>query len=102
MLHVISLGGSIIAPDNVDTGFCRSFFDTIVAYLQKDDQHKVIIVCGGGAPARRYQKAYRDLSSSPEAALQDLHRVGAGLGAHGVEAQAEAGAAQLADGVEVE
>ncbi len=64
-LQVISLGGSIIVPDQVDVPFLKNFSSTIVDYLEADENRKLIIVCGGGAPARRYQKALQDICDRP-------------------------------------
>ncbi|HLD15812.1 MAG TPA: UMP kinase [Candidatus Nanoarchaeia archaeon] len=54
-LIVISLGGSIINPDDVDYNFLKEFRET----LTKQKKLKFIIVTGGGATARRYIKALR-------------------------------------------
>ena len=70
-VKVISLGGSIIAPGGVDADFVRSFAATITGYLGEDERRRVIIVCGGGALAREYQKAYRDIVPEPEGDSQD-------------------------------
>lgn len=56
---VLSLGGSIVAPDSVDTALLTSFKEAIVSYLEKDEERRIILVVGGGAPARIYQKAVR-------------------------------------------
>lgn len=56
--RVISLGGSIVAPDKVDAAFLRSFTAAIVEHLEADSEHRLILVCGGGATAREYQRAY--------------------------------------------
>lgn len=58
-LVVISVGGSIISPDGVDVVFLRRFYDAVKEYLHEDVLRKVVLVCGGGAPARVYQNAYR-------------------------------------------
>jgi uridylate kinase len=60
-VKVISLGGSIIVPEQVDTAFLAGFFDLINNYLNEDDSRKIILVCGGGGLARSYQKAYRNI-----------------------------------------
>jgi uridylate kinase len=70
-IKVLSVGGSIIAPDEVDTGFLRAFHRTTLDYLRKDGQRKLIFVTGGGAPARKYQQAYRQIVESAEAEEQD-------------------------------
>ncbi|MBN1837773.1 MAG: UMP kinase [Spirochaetales bacterium] len=78
---VISLGGSIIAPDGVDVPFLRELRQTLVEYLEEDPERRLILVCGGGGPAREYQRAYREVLASvgpsaagppaPEADAQD-------------------------------
>jgi uridylate kinase len=54
---VISLGGSRIVPDDVDSGFLREF----KVLLNKHREKKFVVVCGGGSSARRYIKALRKL-----------------------------------------
>lgn len=58
-LSVLSVGGSIIAPDKVNTQFLSEFLTKIKNYLTDNQDTKLIFVCGGGAPARAYQQAYR-------------------------------------------
>lgn len=60
-LSVISLGGSIVAPDNVDSSFLSAFLAGIRSYLAKNPDSKLVFVCGGGAPARKYQTAFREV-----------------------------------------
>ncbi|MDR2518130.1 MAG: UMP kinase [Spirochaetaceae bacterium] len=70
MVTVISLGGSIVAPDTVDEDFVRGFAGLIQALLEEDPKRRFIFVVGGGAPARLWQKAYQALAApySPEEA----------------------------------
>lgn len=70
-LAVLSLGGSIIAPDKVDIEFLKSFNKAIREYLNEDKENKLILVCGGGAPARVYQNAYREIASNKDNNIQD-------------------------------
>lgn len=70
-LAVLSLGGSIIAPDGVDSEFLKGFYEAIRRYLDDDKERKLILVCGGGAPARVYQGALRKVRPSSEAETQD-------------------------------
>ncbi|MDC7226322.1 MAG: UMP kinase [Spirochaetales bacterium] len=70
-IKVISLGGSIIAPDKVDTEFLKEFHSEITAYLNRNPKRKLIFVTGGGGPARAYQTAYREISSAADTDLQD-------------------------------
>jgi len=70
MVTVISLGGSIVAPDSVDTAFLRNFRRAIGGLIHQDDSRRFIFVVGGGGPARAWQNAYRDIceDQSPEEA----------------------------------
>jgi uridylate kinase len=58
---VISVGGSIIAPEGVDIAFLKEFNIQLRKYLKEDSTRKVILVCGGGAPARNYQNAAKEI-----------------------------------------
>jgi|SRR3989344_2702789 len=61
---VISLGGSLIVPDDIDVPFLSSFKKLIEDYVAKGWQF--LLITGGGKTARRYQKAageVADLSS---------------------------------------
>ncbi len=60
-LIVISLGGSLIAPDSIDSGLLKEFKDAIMAEIKKGTHF--IIVTGGGKIARRYIDAARTLGS---------------------------------------
>jgi len=53
---VLSLGGSLIIPDNIDFAFLKKFKQLI---LQNTKSHKFIIVCGGGSIARKYISALK-------------------------------------------
>ncbi|MCL2007853.1 MAG: UMP kinase [Treponema sp.] len=65
MVTVISLGGSIVAPEGVDEDFLKKFTALIGDFLSRDDKQRFILVVGGGGPARSYQNAYRNISSAP-------------------------------------
>jgi uridylate kinase len=49
---VISVGGSLIVPDLIDTDFLLEFKKIIL-----NQNKKFIIICGGGRTARKYQEA---------------------------------------------
>ncbi len=66
MVTVLSVGGSIVAPDKPDFDFLDKFSKTIRNWLSQDSSRKIIMVIGGGAPARDYQNAYRKVC--------DLHK----------------------------
>mgnify|MGYP001767834827 CR=1 FL=1 len=59
MVTVLSLGGSIVAPENPDTEFLKEFVSLVRSWLAEDNSRKLILVVGGGGPARAYQKAFR-------------------------------------------
>jgi uridylate kinase len=65
MVTVISLGGSIVAPDGVDEAFLREFAALIREFLENDNDRKFIFVTGGGGPARAWQAAYRNIADVP-------------------------------------
>jgi uridylate kinase len=62
MVTVISLGGSIVAPDGVDVRFLGDFVNLIRSLLEADSNRRFIFVVGGGGPARHWQNAYREIS----------------------------------------
>ncbi|MFH1801776.1 MAG: UMP kinase [archaeon] len=51
---VLSLGGSLIIPNDIDINFLKKFKKTI---LKNTKSHKFVIVCGGGSVARKYISA---------------------------------------------
>jgi uridylate kinase len=65
MVTVISLGGSIVAPDGVDEGFLKDFTALIGELISRNEKRRFILVVGGGGPARSWQKAYRGVCSTP-------------------------------------
>jgi uridylate kinase len=69
--RVISLGGSIVAPDKVDCLYLQRFIELIKALLTEDREERFIIVVGGGGPARIWQAAYRQVSGALGAAADD-------------------------------
>jgi uridylate kinase len=87
---VISLGGSLIAPGHgkvpfdgagaasptsgVDSGFLKGFARLAEEHIAADPGRKLIVVCGGGSPARDYQAALREVV--PGATGDDLDWVG--------------------------
>ena len=48
---VISLGGSLIVPDKIDTKFLKEFQKILI---QNQKKYKFVVVCGGGGTARTY------------------------------------------------
>ena len=68
---IISLGGSLIAPNAVDTRFVAQFCALVTEQVAAHPQRKFVVVCGGGDPARRYQAAYRAVAAQPSEAAED-------------------------------
>lgn len=66
MKYVFSLGGSLIIPDQIDFKYIHKFVKFIKNLSKKN---KIVVVCGGGAVARKYinalikQKVSKDLLS---------------------------------------
>ena len=58
---VLSVGGSMIAPDKPDSEFLAAFVKMAKEWLGADSGRRLILVAGGGAPARVYQGAYKDV-----------------------------------------
>jgi uridylate kinase len=48
---IISLGGSLIVPEKINPKFLIQFIKTLRKHYSK---HKFVVVCGGGAIARKY------------------------------------------------
>ncbi len=59
-LIVLSVGGSLIVPDQIDTGFLKDFKALIEKKISEGK--RFIIITGGGKTARRYQDAAKNVS----------------------------------------
>lgn len=68
---VISLGGSLIAPNQLDKVFLNRFIDTIKEYVVKG--HRFVIITGGGKIARHYQDVIKSILN-PD--IKDLDWIG--------------------------
>ena len=64
---VISLGGSLIVPQDIDVKFLRNFKKLVSA-----QKKQILIVTGGGSLARQYQKAGKQLGKISDANLDLL------------------------------
>jgi len=58
---VISVGGSLVVPELIDTQFLTNFKKTIDENVSKGV--RFIIICGGGKTARNYQKAGQNITT---------------------------------------
>ena len=68
---VMSLGGSLIVPDDADINFLVNFKNIIEHYAKKG--FKFIVICGGGKVARNLQQA---ASKIPKVTNKDLDWLG--------------------------
>jgi uridylate kinase len=66
MTTVLSLGGSIVAPEGPDPAFLSSFVALAREHLALSPERRLIIVVGGGGPARAWQRAYRESGGAAE------------------------------------
>lgn len=65
MTFVLSLGGSIVAPPaGPDVGFLVDFRRRLEAWLSAAPDRRVILVIGGGGPARSYQTALKEFRAA--------------------------------------
>ena len=69
---VLSLGGSLIIPENINVEYLKNFKKTI---LKNTDKYKFVVVCGGGSIARKY------ISALKETGINDLFQNFAGISA---------------------
>ena len=60
---VLSLGGSMIIPDDINLSFLQKFKKII---LRNTKKYKFIIVCGGGSIARKYIGALKKAGLNEE------------------------------------
>lgn len=68
---IISLGGSLIVQDEVDTDFLKSFVATIKDYVSKG--FTFLIITGGGKLCRRYNDSLKKIM---EPSIEDLDWLG--------------------------
>ena len=68
---IVSLGGSLVAPAQVAVDFLRQFRDLVREWLAEDSARRIVLIVGGGAPARLYQDAFKALETNPSSEAQD-------------------------------
>lgn len=56
---IISLGGSLVVPDGIDSDFLSDFRELILRKIKED--HRFILVTGGGMTARNYIEAIGEI-----------------------------------------
>jgi uridylate kinase len=67
---VISLGGSLIVPDQIDTDFLKNFKNLILSEVKRGK--KFVIITGGGKTCRRYNEALEKITNPSKDALDWL------------------------------
>lgn len=76
-VKVLSVGGSIVAPEGPDVEFVKKFVLLIKQYLAEHKEDKLIFVVGGGGPARIYQNAFRAVTeTSPDNSTEAADWIG--------------------------
>lgn len=68
---IISLGGSLIVPDQIDTDFLKEFKTLILSHVNKGK--KFVIITGGGKTCRKYQGVATEIS---QASKENLDWIG--------------------------
>ncbi len=68
---IISLGGSLIIPEEIDQEFLKSFKELIVSQIAKGK--KFVIITGGGKVCRKYQNVAKEISTPSD---EDLDWIG--------------------------
>src|SRR3954464_12742681 len=76
---VISLGGSLIVPDDVDVQFLIDFKDFVLKEIEKG--RKFIIITGGGKVARKYLDAAHAITGREKKELEMIGIYGTRLNA---------------------
>ncbi len=68
---IISLGGSLIIPENLDLNFLKEFKALILSHVAEGK--KFVIITGGGKLCRKYQDAAKELANPSN---EDLDWIG--------------------------
>lgn len=68
---IISLGGAVIVPEEIDIKFLKEFKSLILSYVAKGK--KFVIITGGGRTCRKYQNAAKEIV---QASTEDLDWIG--------------------------
>ena len=58
---ILSLGGSIIVPQEIDVAFLRKFRQEILKFVKKGN--RAVIVCGGGSTNKNYNAAAKSIAN---------------------------------------
>jgi uridylate kinase len=77
---IISVGGSLIVPDEIDTDFLCTLKEVLLRRISNGD--RFVIIAGGGKTSRRYQIAANAVTTLSNADLDWLGIHGTRLNAH--------------------
>lgn len=77
---IISLGGSVMAPNQIDVDFLQGFRQLILKFAR--DGYRFAVICGGGKTAREYQNAARKVVNAVHEDLDWLGIHATRLNAH--------------------
>ncbi len=58
---IINLGGSLIAPNEININFLKEFKELILKHVKENDK-RFVFITGGGRTARKYSQAASDIS----------------------------------------
>src|ERR1035437_1800879 len=76
---IISLGGSLIVPEEIDIEFLKSFKTLILEHVANGK--KFVIICGGGKVNRKYNNAAKELADPSDVDLDWIGIAAIGLNA---------------------
>jgi len=62
-MKVLSLGGSLIVPESIDTEYLIQFKEFVLRHV--DQGEKFVIICGGGKVCRNYYAALNIITKAP-------------------------------------
>ncbi len=68
--HIISLGGSLVVPDQIDESYLKAFIQLIKLKVKR--RHKFVLIVGGGKTCRKYQEALKKVVPAPAVDLDWL------------------------------
>lgn len=68
---IISLGGSLVCPQSIDTDFLKEFRETLLEWLSQEEKRQAFLIVGGGGLARTYQEAYERINPHADKKMLD-------------------------------
>ncbi len=68
--QIISLGGSLVCPEDPDFNFLKPFRDFILRWVKKGE--RFVIFVGGGKICRKYQKIAKEIGENQSKILDEI------------------------------